>query len=220
MLSAPQRQVMLLACLLSTPVLSLATTVDVNGGTIGTGGSSSGVFSFTQDGGLFNIVGDYSASVTGSGPVTAIKVDATVTYEGTTPLASDYSLTINDIQDYTLATLPTVGAYSENAGFGGDLGVGSNELIADLTYGSDSLPTLTFSANGYQSTSGPLSGLSSPLEAQAALTFDFAAGATAGAYITSTPEPGGIIPLAVILVFGLGIPAVRRSHLLAKKSMG
>ena len=220
MLSAPQRQVMLLACLLSTPVLSLATTIDVNGGTIGPGGSSSGVFSFSEDGGLFNVVGAYSASETGSGPVTSITDEATVTYDGTTPLASAYLLTIDDIQDYTLATLPTVGEYDENAGFGGGLGVGSNELIADLIYGSDALPTLTLTADGYQSTSGPLSGLSSPLEAQGELTFDFAAGATAGAYITSTPEPGGMLPLVVILVFGLGIPAVRRSNLLAKKNLG
>jgi hypothetical protein len=46
---------------------------------------------------------------TGSGPVTSITDEATVTYDGTTPLASAYSLTIDDIQDYTLATLPTVG---------------------------------------------------------------------------------------------------------------
>jgi len=220
MFSAPQRHIMLLACFLSASVLCFATTIDVNGGTVGTGGSSSGDFSFTVDGGLFGVVGDFSASVTGSGPVTAIKVDATATYEGSTPLASDFSFTIDDIQFYDLATLPTVGAYSENAGFGGDLGVGSNEFIADLIYGSEALPTLTFTSDGFQSTSGPLSGLSSPLEAQGELTFDFAAGATKGAYITSTPEPGGVIPVAAVLVLGLGVPAIRRSRLLSKNMVG
>jgi len=216
MLAAPQRYVTLIACFLVAPVLGLATTIDVNGGTLGSGQSTSGSFSTTVDGGLFDVSGSYTGSETGSGPVTSITVNATATYEGSTPLASAYSFTIDDIQNYTLSTLPTTASYSENAGFGAGLGAGS-ELIADLSYGSDVLPSLTFSANGFQSTpTEPLSGLSSPLEAQAELTFDFAAGATKGAYITSTPEPGGIIPIAAILVLGLGIPAIRRSRLLSK----
>jgi hypothetical protein len=217
--SAPQPHVMLMACLLSASVLSFANTIDVNGSTIGTGGSTSGTFNFNVDGGLFIVAGGYSASETGSGPVSAIAVNATAVYDGSTPLVAGYSFTIDDIQSYTLSTLPTSGFYGENAGFIGALGVGS-ELIADLTYGSDSLPTLTFTSDGYQSTSGSLSGLSSPLEAQGELTFDFAPGTAAGAYITSTPEPGGVIPLAAILVLGLGIPSIRRSHLLAKENMG
>jgi hypothetical protein len=216
MLSAPQRHVTLIAFFLVAPVLGLATTIDVNGGTLGPGQSTSGNFSTTVDGGLFDVSGYYTGSETGSGPVTAIVVNATATYEGSTPLASAYSFTIDDIQNYTLSTLPTTASYSGNAGFGGGLGAGS-ELIQDLSYGSDVLPALTFTADGHQSSpTEPLSGLSSPLEAQGELTFDFAAGATKGAYITSTPEPGGVIPIAAILVVGLGIPAIRRSRLLSK----
>jgi hypothetical protein len=207
---------MLLACVLSVPVLSSATTIDVNGSTIGTGGSTSGTFSLNVDGGLFSVTGYYSATETASGPITGIAFGANAVYEGSTPLASDYSFTIDDIQYYTLATLPTLGFYGENAGFGTGLGAGDNELIADLTYGTESLPTLTFTTGGYQTASGPLSGLTSPLEAQGDLTFDFAAGATKGAYITSTPEPGGLAPIAIILVLGLGFHALRRALPLKK----
>jgi hypothetical protein len=217
MLSASQRHLSLLACFLVAPALSLATTIDVNGGSIGTGGSTSGNFSTTVDGGLFDVSGEYAASETGSGPAITIQVNATAVYEGSTSLAAGYSFTIDDIQYYTLATLPTTGFYSENAGFGGGIGAGS-ELVADLTYGADSLPTLTFTSDGSKSTTGPLSGLSSPLEAQGDLTFDFAAGTTKGGYITSTPEPGGVIPVAAILLLGLGVPAVRRR--LAAKNVG
>jgi len=220
MLAAPQRYVTLIACFLVAPVLGLATTIDVNGGTLGSGQSTSGSFSTTVDGGLFDVSGYYAGSETGGGPVTSIVVNATATYVGSTPLASAYSFSIDDIQNYTLSTLPTTASYSENAGFGADLGAGS-ELIADLCYGPctglDVLPSLTFSANGAQSTpSQALSGLSNPLEAQAKLTFDFGAGTTTGASITSTPEPGGVIPIAAILVLGLGVPAIRRSRLLSK----
>src|ERR1700733_14633260 len=149
--SASLRHVTFFVCFLIAPAVSLATTIDVNGGTIGAGGSVSAPFSFTVDSGLIDVNGDYSASNPSGGPGTTIELNATAVYEGITPLASAFSFTIDDIQNYVLTTLPAKASYFENAGFFGSLGAGS-ELIADLTYGADSLPTLTFTANGFQST--------------------------------------------------------------------
>jgi len=216
MLSSSQRHLALLACFLIAPVLGLAAPIDVNGSTIGTNGSVSDTFfSFTVDGGLFDVNGYYAASEIGSGPLTGIVLNATAVYEGSTPLASAYSFTIDDIQNYTLATLPTTGFYDETAVLSGSLGSGSS-LVADLIDGPDTLPALTFTSSGSNSASGSLSGLSSPLEAQAELTFNFAAGTAKGASIGSVPEPGGLIPVVAILVLGLGVPAIRRSRLFSK----
>jgi hypothetical protein len=220
MLSASQRHLALLACFLVAPVLGLATTIDVNGGTIGTGGSVSDNFSFTVDGGLFDVTGYYTAYESGSGPDTGIVVNATAVYEGSTPLTSAYSFTVDDIQYYTLATLPTGGGYDEIADLAGT--AAGSSLVADLIIGpgtgNDTLPALTFTSSGSASTSstGSFSGLSSPLEEQGELTFNFAAGTAKGASIGSVPEPGGVIPVVAILILGLGVPAIRRSRLLSK----
>ena len=218
MLSASQRRLALLACLLVAPLVCFAATVDVNGSTIGSGGSTSGNFNFTVDGGLFGVSGEYFSSETGGGPATTLQFNVTAVYDGTTPLASPFSFTVDDIQFYDLTTLPTGTSYDSSAGFGGPLPVGSS-LVADVTYGADVLPPLTFVPGGpsFQS-SGPqtLSGLSSPLEGQFEYTFNFAAGTTQGSSITSTPEPGGVIPVAAILIVGLGVPAIRRFRPLSK----
>ncbi len=219
MYSALQRRLALLACSLVAPVLATATTIDVNGSTIGSNGSTSGSVSFSVDGGLFAVTGQYSSSETGGGPATTLQFNATATYVGSTPLASSYSFTVDDIQFYDLSTLPTGTSYDSSAGFGGALGAGSS-LVADVIYGSDVLPSLTFIPGGadYQATpTEVLSGLSNPLEGQFEYTFNFAAGTAEGAYITSTPEPGGVSPILAVLVICLGIPAIRRARLLSKR---
>jgi hypothetical protein len=35
--------------------------------------------------------------------------------------------------------------------------------------------------------------------------------------MTTTPEPGGLIPVAAILALGLGVPAIRRFRMASKK---
>jgi hypothetical protein len=218
MLSASQRHFALLACLLVAPVLGFATTVDVNGTTIGPGGSTSGNFSFTVDGGLFGVSGAYFSSETGGGPATTLQFNVTAVYDGTTPLASPYSFTVDDMQFYDLTTLPTGTSYDSSAGFAGILPAGTS-LVTDVTFGADVLPPLTFVPGGPSSQSSPgetLTGLSSPLEGQFDYTFNFAAGTTQGSSITSTPEPGGVIPVAAILIVGLGVPMIRRFLLLSR----
>jgi hypothetical protein len=103
------------------------------------------------------------------------------------------------------------------AGFGGT-GAGSS-LQMDGLYNGDG-PSLLFTSTGFQSSSKSLTGLTGPIDVDFKFTFTFGEGSTTGSYITTVPqaipEPGGAIPIAVLLALSLGVPAIRRSSVVSK----
>lgn len=221
------RQGIIAFLFLVTPALTLASTIQVNGvdqntgvsgassASLSSGESTSGTYNFTVDGGLFEVFGDFSASNPSGGPANTLVLNATAIYEGTTPLATDYTFSIDALQDFTDTTLPS-GAYIDSlAGFTGPLGSGSS-LTAEASYDGQDLPSLVFTSSGYQSNLGYFSGLTNPLTVDYTYTFDFAAGTAQGASMTSTPEPAGVFPVLIILALALGISGIRRSRQLSK----
>lgn len=226
MFSAPRRSIITLF-LLAAPTITLASTIQVNGvnestgvsgassASLSSGQSTSGTYNFTVDGGLFDIYGSFSASNPSGGPANTVVLNATAVYEGSTPLASDYTFSIDDVQDFIDTTLPS-GAYIDSmAVFAGALGTGSS-LTAEASYDGQNLPSLVFTSSGSQSNIGYFSGLTNPLAVEYTYTFDFAAGTAQGASLTSTPEPAGIVPVLAILVLTLGISGIRRHRQLSK----
>jgi len=220
MLSPTQRQLRLFAWFLVAPGLGSASSISVNGtcevgvcspvDTLGIGDSTSGNFDFitSVNGDPYNIFGSYSATNPPSGD-TAMMLDLTAVYTGSSPTEQTDVLTINQFQDYTV-TGPS-GTYFEDitAGLGGPLGTGSS-LSAQLFYNGQGLGQLgPFTTSANESLSKSLT-LSSPLDADAEFVFDFAPGSENGSYMTTTPEPTGLGPVAAILTLGLGFPAVRR----------
>jgi hypothetical protein len=223
--SPTQRKFAISILFLLAPVVGYPSSISVNGAcdvgvcspvdTLGIGDSSSGTFDFNAsvNGDPYNIFGSYSAANPPSGD-TALALNLTAVYTGSSPTTQTDVLTINQFQDYTV-TSPS-GTYFEDitAGLGGPLGTGSS-LTAQLFYNGQGLGQLgPFSSSGSGSASKSLT-LSSPLDADAEFVLDFGPGSENGSYMTTTPEPAGLGPLAVVLALGLGLPAVRRCRELA-----
>ena len=247
MLSAPLRQLMLAACLLSAPILCFGSSIVLNGttcesgtcppvDTLASGASvSSTAFAFTYvagDGDWFGITGNYAAANPASGD-TSISFNVNATYEGNggingTASAGTDSFTIADLQDYNLAgstyytdygTLN--GIYSESTDSGILGGPTGSSWQAQLSYNGQSLPVLgPFTGPGFASNSAALTGFGSAtvLDADYLFTYDFAKGTAAGSGFSSTPEPKGLIPVAAVLALCLGLGAFRRARL--AKSVG
>ena len=229
----PQRHVMLLACLLATPVLGLASSIVVNGTSCEAGtcppvdtlapGSSipSTLFSFTAsvNGDPYHIFGDYSASNTTdtSTGFTFTQIDVTAQYIGITPIAQSDVLVVHDLQDFTVPGGFDLDGIYDLDGFAGFGGTGaSSSLQMDGLYNGDG-PSLLFTSTGFQSSSKSLTGLTGPIDVDFKFTFTFGDGSTTGSYITTVvPEPGGAIPIAVLLALCLGVPAIRRSSVVSK----
>jgi hypothetical protein len=225
MLPTPHRHLALVALLLVAPALSLASSITVNGtcetgtcpptDTLSPGSSISTTnFNFTFDG--FDISGEYKASNTTNSPsgFTDTQVDVTATYEGSTPLTAPVVLTVDDLQDFTVpSSYSLLGIYDEGgtAGFSGTVGAGSS-ITEEAFYNGQGVGLLgPFTTNGTSETASKsltLSGTSLDVENQFVFTFN--AGTSKGGSITTTPEPGGLIPVAAILLLCLGIPAIRR----------
>ncbi len=226
MILAPQRHLTLFASFLAASALAFGSSITVNGtceaGSCpvppGSGALTSGssipvtAFNFTYtfgNGDIYDVIGDYSAANSVAG--TSIGFNVTVVYEGTTPSQADV-LTIDDFQNYTVTT-GLSGTYFENtaAAFGGGLGSGSS-LSAQLSYNGTGLGELgPFSAAGSQSKSTFVSLSGTALAADFQFTFDFGAGSKPGSYISTVPEPAGIVPVAALLGMGLAIAAFRRA---------
>jgi hypothetical protein len=221
------RHFTLLAGFLIAPALGLSSTITFNGvptvDTLPVGSSTSGIFDFdyfSPNTDKYNITGNFAANNPTSGP-TSITFNATAVFVGnSTSTASQHDLlTIDDKQNY-IVPHSLDGNYFEDtaASLGGPIAPAST-FTAQLFYDGNGLGILgPFTAPGsnFSSASRDLFGLTSPLEADFRFDFDFAAGSGVGSFISttsflaSTPEPGGVVSLTVILAVGLGFPAIRR----------
>jgi hypothetical protein len=197
--------------------------------TLSAGGSASGIFSFTykaSDGDWYAITGNYSAANPASGD-TSIVFNADAAYEGYEGINSTVSqgadtFTIDDLQNYDLSsstyytTYGTLnGYYTEDTSSGVIGGPTGSSWQAELFYNGQALGVLgPFTGPGYASNGSGTAltgfGSATTLDADFQFTYDFAAGTPAGSGFTSTPEPGGLIPVAAILALCLGVPAIRR----------
>ncbi len=240
MLSAPRRHAILLALFLITPALSFASSILVNStceagtcpsvDTLASGGSASGTFNViyvAADGDWYDIMGNYGATNPASGE-TSILFNVEATYEGYDGINNIASVgadtfTVSDLQDYNLAsstyytTYGTLNGYymeSTNSGVAGPAG---SSWQAQLFFNGQALPVLgPFTGPGYASNGSGTAltgfGSASTLDADFVFTYDFAKGTPQGAGFTSTPEPGGLVPIAAVLSLCLGIGYVRRSR--------
>jgi hypothetical protein len=240
MLSAPQRYALLLALFLIAPAFSFASSVLVNGtceagtcpsvDTLASGGSASGTFNViyvAADGDWYDIMGNYGATNPASGE-TSIVFNVSATYEGydginNTASAGADTFTVSDLQDYNLAsstyytTYGTLNGYymeSTNSGLAGPAG---SSWQAQLFFNGQALPVLgPFTSPGSASNGSgtPLTefGSASTLDADFVFTYDFAKGTPQGGGFTSTPEPGGLVPVASVLALCFGFGAIRRSR--------
>ena len=240
MLSA-RRHVILTAFFLVAPTLSFASSIVVNStceagtcpptDTLASGGSTSGNFNLTYvagDNDWYSIVGNYSATNPASGD-TSMVYNVTATYEGngginSTASAGADTFTVSDLQNYDLSTSyyatygTLAGYYSEDTASGVIGGPTGSSWQAQLFYNGQALPVLgPFTGPGFASngTGTALTGFGSAsvLDADFVFTYNFAKGTAEGAGFTSTPEPGGLIPIAAVLALCLGFGTIRRSRL-------
>lgn len=234
MLSAP-RHFRLLACLLFASGLGLASSITVNGtcdfgtcpatDTLAPGSSiplTTFNFDVTINGDEYDIFGSYSDSNTTNSPsgTTDFGGEVTAEYIGGSPTGQADDITIDILQDFTVpGTYSLAGTYDEGAFVGISSGAGPGSSYSfQILYNGDSVGLLgPYTTSGTHDSSKDLSLSGTSLDADAQFTFDFAKGTTTGSYMTTTPEPGGIIPIAVILALGLGVPAFRRVRLASKK---
>jgi hypothetical protein len=243
MLSAPPlRHVMLFACLLAAPSLSFASSILVNGtceagtcppvDTLASGASTSGIFNLTYiagDGDWYSLIGNYAATNPASGE-TGITFNVDATYQGNggvngTPSAGADTFTISDLQNYNLsasayfATYGTLDGYYSDDTYSGVIGAPTgSSWQAQLFYNGQGLPVLgPFTGSGFASNAPGTAltgfGSTSSLDANFLFTYKFAAGTPAGAGFTSTPEPGGVVPVVAIVALSLGAGAIRRARL-------
>jgi hypothetical protein len=241
MLSAPQRHTILLALFLAAPALSFASSVLVNStceagtcptvDTLASGGSASGTFNViyvAADGDWYDIMGNYGASNPASGD-TSIVFNASATYEGlnginNTASAGADTFTVSDLQDYNLAsstyftTYGTLNGYYTEDTNSGIAGPAGSSWQAQLFFNGQALPVLgPFTGPGSASNGSGTAltgfGSASTLDADFVFTYDFAQGTPQGAGFTSTPEPGGLVPVAMVLGLCLGIGYIRRSRI-------
>jgi hypothetical protein len=232
--SASQCRLTLLSCLLVAPGLCLASSLAVNGtcdagtcpptDTLAPGSSIPlAFFNFdvTVNGDSYDISGDYSASNTTNSPsgTTDFGGDVTATYIGGTPTAQSDVLTIDILQDFTVpGTYSLAGTYDEGAFVGINGAATGSSYSFQILYNGDSVGLLgPYTTSGTHSSSTYLALGGTSLDADSQFTFDFAAGTPHGASMTTTPEPGGLIPVAAILALGLGVPAIRRFRMASKK---
>ena len=221
------RHFTLLAGFLIAPALGLSSTITVNGiceagtcptvDTLAFGSSTSGNFNFNLLFGntdKYNIFGQFAANNPTTG-ATSIQFNATAVFVGnSTSTSSQHDLlTIDDLQNYTVPH-SLDGNYFEDtaASIGGPIAPASS-FTAELSYNGNGLGVLgpfTGPGSHFASANRDLLGLTSPLEADFQFKFDFAAGSGVGSFISTVPEPGGVVPLTVILAVGLGFPAIRR----------
>lgn len=236
MFSASHRHLAVLALALAAPVLAVASSIDVNGtcdfgtcpptDTIGPGGSvpfTNFSFDVTVNGDLYQISGDYSASNTTNSPsgYTGFGGDVTAEYIGSTPTLQSDSLTIDFFQDFSVpADYSLSGTYDESAFIGiGGAAPGSSYEFQTL-YNAQTVGLLgPYTTSGTHSASKDLTITGQTLDEDAQFTFDFAAGTTKGAYMTTTPEPAGLLPLMAILLVFIAVPAVRRRRSRANNSV-
>jgi len=243
MLSASQRPLVLLAFFLIAPILTLASSIEVNSvceaGTcpIPTDslvpGGSIPVTTFNFDavinGDTYDIYGSYSAYNTSNSPFGSVglAIDATAVYEGNAPSAQDDTILLNDLQNNTVpGSFSLNGTYeeSETASFGGTL-VKNTSLRGQTFFNGDGLGSFgIFFGPGSNTVVLPLSLTGKIIDEDLQDVFDFGVGTLPGTSITAistaslipTPEPAGIVPVAAILALCLGIPAIRRSRLASK----
>lgn len=228
MYSAPQRYLMLSALLLVAPVLALASSITVNGtceagtcpptDTLAPGGSVPFTlfgFDVVVNGDTYLVSGNYkAANTTDSGGTTSFGGDVSAEYIGGSPTAQQDILTIDDLQNYTVpGTYNLAGTYDEGAYLGLIGDAAGSSASFQILYNGDSVGLLgPYTTSGDHTASQFLNLSGTSLSADSQFTFSFAAGTTKGALITTTPEPGGLVPLAAVLVLGLGLPAFRRSR--------
>lgn len=240
MFSGPQRLLIFLVFLLIAPALTFASSIEVSGvcqagtcplptDTLLPGGSVPvTTFDFTAivNGDPFDIAGEYSSynSSNTPGGSLGMQLDVTATYEGTSPSAQDDTVILEDLQNNIVpGSFSLNGTYSESlsASFSGTLAKFTS-LRGQLFVNGNGLGTIgPFSAPGSQTITMPLSLTGRVLDEDFQVVFDFGPGTNPGMSITgmtSTPEPGGIIPVAAILALCLGIPAIRRSRLVSKQA--
>ena len=237
MLSVTRLHLTLLACFSLAPVLGFASTIGVNlSSPLSSGGSVPLTpFSFIYeagDGDWYAINGIYSATNPPSGN-TSILFNVTATYEGngginSTPSVGSDTFTVDDLQDYDLATSAYFeefgtlnGIYTEDAS-SGISGPPGSSWYAQLFYNGQGLPVLgPFTGPGSASNGSGTNltgfGSATTLDADFRFTYDFAKGAPAGSGFTSaTPEPGGLMPIVSIMALCIGVPAIRRSRLFCR----
>jgi hypothetical protein len=244
MLSGPQKPLILLAFFLTAPIVTLASSIEVNSvcevGTCPiptdrlTPGNSIPVTNFNFEdvinGDTYDFYGSYSAYNTSNSPSgsVGIELDATAVYEGNAPTAQDDEILLNDLQNNTVPSSFSLNeTYDESvtASFGGTL-VKNTSLRGQMFFNGDGLGSFgIFSGPGSNTVVTPLSLTGTILDEDFQDVFDFGVGtlpgtsitAIATASLTPTPEPAGIIPIAAILALCLGVPAIRRSRLASKK---
>ena len=244
MFSGPQRPIILLAFFLAAPILTLASSIEVNSVCeVGTcplptdhlvPGTSIPLTNFNFEdvinGDTYDFYGTYSAYNNSNLPNGSVGfyVDATAVYLGNAPTTQDDEILLNDLQNNTVPggfNLNQNYQESLTAGFTGTL-VKNTSLRGQTFFNGDGLGSFgIFSAPGSNTVVTPLA-LSGPiLDVDLQAVFDFGVGTLPGttmtaigtASLTPTPEPSGIIPVAAILALCLGISAVRRSALASKK---
>jgi hypothetical protein len=225
------RHLTLLAGFLIAPALGLSSTITVNGifceagtcptvDTLAFGSSTSGSFNFDllfANTDRYNITGQFSANNPTTG-ATAIQFNATAVFAGnSTSTSSQHDLlTIDDLQNYTVPHSLNGNYFEDTSAFIGGPIAPASSFSAELSYNGNGLGVLgpfTVPGSNFASASRDLLGLTSPLEADFQFNFDFATGSRVGSFISTVPEPGGVVPLTVILAIGLGFPAVRRYRL-------
>jgi hypothetical protein len=244
MLSGPQRPIILLAFFLITPILTLASSIEVNSvcevgicplptNNLAPGSSiplTNFNFEAVINGDTYDFYGTYSAYNTSNSPSgsVGITLDATAVYEGSAPTVQDDEILLNDLQNNTVpGSFNLNKTYTESltASFSGTL-VKNTSLRGQTFFNGDGLGSFgIFSGAGSNTVVTPLSLTGTILDEDMQAVFDFGVGTLPGtsitamgtASLTATPEPAGIIPLAAILALCLGIPAIRRSRLASKR---
>jgi hypothetical protein len=243
--SGPQRPLIALAVFLIAPALALPSSIEVNSvcevgtcplptDTLAPGSSIPETdFNFTVDvnGDPFDIFGDYSAYNTSNSPSgsVGIALDVTAVYEGSSPTAQDDEIFVEDLQNNTVpGSFSLAGTYGESLTASFDGPVANNTSVrGQMFFNGDGLGTVgPFSGPASQSMSAPLGLTGTILDEDFQVVLDFgkgtqsgssSTGVVTGSTIAPTPEPTGIIPVAVVLALCLGIPAIRRARLSSDK---
>jgi hypothetical protein len=230
MRSIPERQLVILACLLVAPALGISDTVTgiqasgggaptcgygsctapaLTGGALTLGTSTSGSYTFNEtaiDGDVYNVSGTFKDTFFSG---TSLGFFPTVTLVSTTAVGAD-TITLDMLQDFSAGTDATSwsGTYNEKLPFVlSAAGTGEGQVL----YSTD-LDTTPQSVGEKGPVSGPgsfnLVGSAAwnPLSGQYLIgdfqfTFSFPEGSTAGSSISSpVPEPSPAIPAAIGLV--------------------
>ncbi len=222
-----------LAALMIAPALGFSSTVTVNGNceagtcppvdTLAYGSNTSGNFGFDfvfANTDKYNIVGNYAATNPIAG-FTTIQFNVTAVYEGNSSSTSSGNdvLTLDDLQNYSVPYSLDGNYFEDTEAFIGGPIASASSFAAQLSFNGNGVGLMgPFTGPGSYSSSmnKDLLGMISPLSADFQMKLDFAAGSKVGSFISTVPEPGGVMPLIILLAVGLGFPAVLRHRFSSK----